>query len=313
MNLGKTCEFIYEQIRIDKAIRGDESIDAAKIREYILEHLDMVGIDKNLLRSRKSAGELTSDSPYNFPDTALPFLTDIIKKRSTKPFKRMRQRKYTEAALDERVWVLDGWANVLRSIGKPQNVIDEQSSIIDERLCVTYSWGCEKLNGKHQDLLDAIWSVPFILFVDRKLLTEYIVANADHSDEELIDLFEEYKEYRFEERSELASSVAENRSYDQAFIQEHIIIQQLTADEEYLAIQKKIDEFVRRKGIIYRDKAKFNRLLREREKIIKKYKDDFGDDYAEPPELVCECAHPLVVLKECLEAIDERKKPFTWK
>ena len=185
--------------------------------------------------------------------------------------------------------------------------------IIDERLWVTYSWGCEKLNGKHQDLLDAIWSVPFILFTDRKLLTEYVVANAEQSDEELIDIFEEYKEYRFNERSELASSVAENRSYDQAFIQEHIILQQLAADEEYLTIHKKIDEFVRRKGIIYRDKAKFNRLLREREKIIKKYKYDFGDDYAELPELVCECAHPLVVLKECLEAIEERKRPFMWR
>lgn len=313
MNLGKTCEFIYEQIRIDKAIRGDESIDAAKIREYILEHLDMIGIDKNLLRSRKSAGELTSDSPYNLPDAALPFLTDIIKKRSTKPFKRMRQRRYTEAALTERVWVLDGWANVLRLLQKPQAIIDEQSYIIDERLWITYSWTCEKLHGLHQALLDEIWNAPFILFVDKRILSQYMVTHVEKPDDDLGDLFEEYKEYRFDERGELASSIAKNRSNDQAFIQEHIINQQLAADEEYLAIQKKIDEFVRRKGIIYRDKAKFNRLLREREKIIKKYKDDFGDDYAEPPELVCECAHPLVVLKECLEAIDERKKPFTWK
>ena len=41
MNLGKTCEFICEQIRIDKTIRDDKSIDTAKIRDYILEHLDL--------------------------------------------------------------------------------------------------------------------------------------------------------------------------------------------------------------------------------------------------------------------------------
>ena len=313
MNLGKTCEFIYEQIRIDKAIRGDESIDAAKIREYILEHLDMIGIDKNLLRSRKSAGELTSDSPYNLPDAALPFLTDIIKKRSTKPFKRMRQRRYTEAALTERVWVLDGWANVLRILGKPQDVIDEQSRNIDERFWITYSWACEKLRGLHQALLDEIWNAPFILFVDKRILSQYMVMHAEKSDDDLVDLFEEYKEYRFEERGELASSVAKNRAYDKAFICKQLLNQKLNTDENYLATQREIDDFVHRKGIIYRDKSKLNRLLAKKQSIIDSHKAKFGNDYAELPELVCECAHPHVVLKECLEAIEERKRPFMWR
>lgn len=185
MNLENACAKINDVTHID----------ARKIREYILEHIDMIGIEKNLLRSRKSPGEITNDSPFNFPDDCLSFLIGIIKKRSSIPFKRMRQRKYIEADLDERVWVIDGWLNILRSLETPKNIIEKQGCLIDARLWVTYSWACGKLMNLHRELLDDIWISQDILAMDKRLLSQYIVKNSEQPDEELRELFDEFKEY----------------------------------------------------------------------------------------------------------------------
>ena len=146
--------------------------------------------------------------------------------------------------------------------------------------------------------------------MDKRLLSQYIVKNSEQPDEELRELFDEFKEHRIDERGEYASSVAKNRSYDQPFYQDYIINQKLANDEKFLNIERQITEFSQRSGILYRDKSTLNKLFAKKQAIIDSYREEFGDDYVAPPELICECAHPLVVLKECLATIKERNAPF---
>ena len=44
--------------------------------------------------------------------------------------------------------------------------------------------------------------------MDKRLLSQYIVKNSEQPDEELRELFDEFKEHRIDERGEYASSVA---------------------------------------------------------------------------------------------------------
>ena len=277
---------------------------AKKFREYFIELVSMSGLDDTLLRTAKMGGQISKKSQYSIPEEDVPFIDRLLQLRSKEDFTKMRRRNFMEANLDVREKILFDWKSVLEHLGYERRVVDNQLWDIDRRLGISLS--------KRQALLvdrpmafKKIASDWRLDLPDQVILLDFVINHKDMTEDEVSKLQYDYTELRqmeIYEQAELETRMMDAEA-NERYALEWYIDSTIADDPEYKAVQKEIDQFLAGKGILWRDKAKLNRLLKKRQEIrVRHEQAAFGEKLPPMPEPEpAKYRHPMEVLLECLQ------------
>ena len=140
---------------------------------------------------------------------------------------------------------------------------------------------------------------------DQVILLDFVINHKDMTEEEVSKLQYDYTELRqmeIYEQAELETRIMDAEANERCAL-EWYIDSTIADDPEYKAVQEEIDQFLAGKGIIWRDKAKLNRLLKKRQEIrVRHEQAAFGEKLPPMPEpKPAKYRHPMEVLLECLQ------------
>lgn len=103
------------EIKIDSATNENKYENINKIRDKYTEIINLIGIDKDLLKNKSSI--TTADninlkkSSYIFPEDSINFCISLLEKFTTKDFKLLRKGKLQDINLDELSFIYNGLEN----------------------------------------------------------------------------------------------------------------------------------------------------------------------------------------------------------
>ena len=275
-----------------------------KFREGFIELVSMSGVDDALLRMTKMGGQISKKSQYGIPEEDVPFIGWLFQSRSNDDFKRMRKRNFMDANLAVREKILFGWKSVLEHLGYEKGVIDAQLWDIDRRLGISLS--------KRQPLLEdrpaAFGEIAFDYLLDlpdKVTLLDFVISHPGMTENDASDLLYDYRELRqmeINEQAEIETRKMDDEANERCAL-EWYIDSTIADDPEYKKVQGEIDHFLAGKGILWRDKAKLNRLFKKRQEIrVRHEQAAFGKKLKPMPEPEpVKYRHPMDVLLECLQ------------
>lgn len=120
----------------------DTTHKPGQVREKFTEIIAAVGIDGNMLKANIEEDDdidaklaaVTNATPYAIPDKSVEFVLEILKKHTSSEFKKIRRGDFQEASLEELIWLINGFVEMLTGLGYPQNLIRQQRTLMEKRL-----------------------------------------------------------------------------------------------------------------------------------------------------------------------------------
>lgn len=303
------------EIKTDSSANENKYENINKIRDKYTEIINLIGIDKDLLKNKSSI--ITADNinlkkgSYIFPEDSINFCISLLEKFTTKDFKLLRKGKLQDINLDELSFIYNGFKKMLQSLECPISKIFETMSVVDRKLLYSFRILSYKLDEElslTKYLFKKLNDEPLLLFEDIMYISFFWIYKLKKINDFFNKFIGEFITMRndldFQNYGQYDASVITNEMIE-LDIKEMKIFSDLQENKEYQKILKKIFELAAEEGYISQKSSQYNKLKLRLEEIRKSLEIElFGEELEkiQTPEYLF--THPMEVL---IQTINEHE------
>ena len=202
----------------------DTTHKPGQVREKFTEIISAVGIDGNMLKVNIEEGDnidaklaaVTNATPYVIPDKSVEFVLEILKKHTSSDFKKIRRGDFQEASLDELIWLINGFTEMLEGLGYPKNQIMQQRMLMEKQLDVHIHASLDDIKKACEEILEQAekysgFSVN-LNHDDRSCFLPFIASSIRGLSNHLADVHLAYSDIRSDEIYDMAVEESEKIS-----------------------------------------------------------------------------------------------------
>lgn len=294
----------------------DTTHKPGQVREKFTEIIAAVGIDGNMLKANIEEDDdidaklaaVTNATPYAIPDKSVEFVLEILKKHTSSEFKKIRRGDFQEASLEELIWLINGFVEMLAGLGYPQNLIRQQRTLMEKRLDIHIHASLDDIKKACEEILEQAekyseFSVN-LNHDDRSCFLPFIASSIRGLSDHLADVHSAYSDIRSDEIYDIAVEESEKISAKDIALdmQEAELI---ASDEELQGWIRQRNKIVGEYGFV-KNKLKDYNIVNERinRRLEQIHKLVYGTSVS-PKDSVMTLTHPNRVLLESIMYVDE--------
>ncbi len=291
----------------------DAEHDKDKVRDKYTEILEVVGIDKDLLRAKEKVtdidGETVKSGAYIFPEQSVDFCTTVIQKYTSRDFKKLRRADFDEMAIDEVVFLVRGFSMMLRNLGHSEEVVLKQYNAMEIRMKYKLRLAIDDLE-RH---LYAIYELAKEYerncinfdYCDKTYFLRYMAFKMAATKCYIESVYGSYTDIRSDEFSDivLKESYKESPQVSTERINKDMIfIDALEHDDTYQKLLRQQEELIVEDTFIKNKQNRFKKINMHLAKIREQYQMElFGELLDEEKDTLLTLRHPINVLKDAIE------------
>lgn len=294
----------------------DKSHKPGQVREKFTEIISAVGINGNMLKVNVEKGDdieiklaaVTNATPYVIPEKSVRFVVEVLKKHTSSDFKKIRRGDFHEASLDELIWLINGFTEMLEGLGYPREWVMYQRMLMERRFDISIHASMDDIKKTCGEILEQ--AEKYAEFSgnlnhdDRSFFLPFIANSLRGLSDYLTKVHSAYSDIRFDEISEYAAEEAKNISMKdiELDMQEAELI---SKDEELQGWINKRDQIIGEYGFVknkMRDYNIVNERIKQRFEQI--HKQVYGRE-ASSEESKMILMHPSRALLEAVMYVEE--------
>lgn len=294
----------------------DTTHKPGQVREKFTEIIAAVGIDGNMLKSNIEEGDdidaklaaVTNATPYVIPDESVEFVLEILKKHISSEFKKIRRGDFQEASLEELIWLINGFTEMLVGLGYPKSQIMQQRALMEKRLDVRIHASLDDIKKACKEILEQAekyseFSVN-LNYDDRSCFLPFIASSIRGLSDHLADVYSAYSDIRSDEIYDIAVGEADKISTEDIVLDMH--------ESELIAADEELQGWISQRNIIVgeygfvKNKLKDYNIVNERinQRLEQIHKQVYGT-VVSPKDSIMTLMHPNRVLLESIMYVDE--------
>lgn len=308
----KTFEDIFNQYSEEvKAKSDDGEHKLGQIREKYTELIDAAGIDKRMLKSscvdnpkeyEKQLALIKDVTPYLIPDESASFVVELLKKHTSKDFKRIRRGDFSEASGKELKWLVDGFTQLLYSLGYPIYAVLEQKNKMEERFHLKRHMALERIRNECDELIKQAESYTGLNFQlnddDQDYFLPYMASAIAGLREHLAFVHSAYSDIRSDEIYDLALEESKNLTIED-MEKDAEETEAIVNDKELQELIKQRDELVGSYDFVKNKRKAYHILSMKIEAILDRHHQEvYGSSIKKGDRIILK--HPIQVLIEAL-------------
>lgn len=294
----------------------DTTHKPGQVREKFTEIIAAVGIDGNMLKVNAEKGDdidaklvaVTNATPYVIPDKSVEFVLGILKKHTSSDFKKIRRGDFQEASLEELIWLINGFTDMLVGLGYPKNLIMQQRILMEKRLDIHIHASLDDIKKACEEILEQAEKYSgFSMNLnhdDRTCFLPFIASSLRGLSNHLAEVHSAYSDIRSDEIYDIAVEEAEKISTEDIVldIQESEII---AADAELQSWISQRNKIVGEYGFV-KNRLKDYNIVNERinQRLEQIHKQVYGTEVSTEDSIMT-LMHPNRVLLESIMYVDE--------
>lgn len=306
-------EKVFESFSAKNPSTVEAEHDIGKVRDKYTEILEAVGIDKKLLRAKKKVtdinGKTVRGGSYIFPEQSVEFCATVIQKYTSRDFKKLRSADFDEMAIDEVVFLVQGFYTMLRNLGYSEKVVLEQYNAMERRMAYKLRLATEEL--EHQ--LDAIYELAkeyersciSFNYYDKTYFLRYMASKVAATRCYIESVYGSYTDIRSDELSDIALEESYKESPQMSterINKEMIFFDALEHDDEYQTLLRQQENLIAEDSFIKNKQARFRKIQVRLAEIREQHQIElFGELLDEEEDVPLTVRHPMDVLKEAVE------------
>ena len=287
-----------------------------QVREKFTEIIAAVGIDGNMLKANIEEDDdidaklaaVTNATPYAIPDQSVEFVLEILKKHTSSEFKKIRRGDFQEASLEELIWLINGFVEMLTGLGYPQNLIRQQRTLMEKRLDIHIHASLDDIKKACEEILAQAEKYSELSVNlnhdDRSCFLPFIASSIRGLSAHLAGVYSAYSDIRSDEIFDIAVEEAEKISTED-IVQDMQESEIIAADEELQGWISQRDKIVGEYGFV-KNKLKDYNIVNERinQRLKQIHKQVYGTSVS-PKDSVMTLTQPNRVLLESIMYVDE--------
>ena len=294
----------------------DTTHKPGQVREKFTEIISTVGIDGRMLKVNIEEGDdidaklaaVTNATPYVIPDESVEFVLGILKKHISPEFKKIRRGDFQEASIDELIWLINGFTEMLAGLGYSKSQIMQQRLLMEKRSDVRIHASLDDIRKACKEILEQAEDYSHfgmnLNHDDRACFLSFIASSLRGLSNHLAEVHSAYSDIRADELYDIASKESEKISAEDIAldIQEAELIAE---DKELQDLIKARDQIVGEYGFV-KNKLKDYNVVNERikQKLEQIHKQVYGIAVSSE-DRVMTLMHPNRVLLEAIMYVDE--------
>lgn len=311
------CEVLNDKVKardqnpLSQKILNDR--DMGKARDKFTELLDAIGLDRDLLKTDKAIkdadGRSVKSGSYIFPKGSVDFCADLILNYTSPDYKKMRKAKFEDMSLDEVIFLIVRFTDMLYDLGHPDEVVLEQYHAMRERMKLNQQLAVDEIETRFKELheLTKKYKEDYLAYSDKVYFLRYVANRIKETSRVIESVHESIKEIRFDEISEKAlkrSYKDSSRISAERMNKELAFFAALEHDDEYQKLLNEMEELFAQDTFIKNKQQRFNKIGTQLNKIREQHQMElFGellyDEDEDEDRLTLD--HPLTVLMEAME------------
>lgn len=294
----------------------DTTHKPGQVREKFTEIIAAVGIDGNMLKVNIEAGDdidaklaaVTNATPYVIPDKSEEFVLEILKKHTSSDFKKIRRGDFQEATLEELLWLINGFTEMLTELGYPKDQILYQKKLMEKRFNVHIHAAMDDIKKACEEILEQAEKYSGfganLNHNDRSCILPFIASSIRGLSDHIANVYSAYSDIRSDELYDIAVKDAKNISVEDIALdlQEAELIATDTELQGWISQREKI---VGEYGFV-KNKLKEYNIVNERikQRLEQIHKQVYGDESASDDKAMI-IMHPNRVLLEAILYAEE--------
>lgn len=272
-----------------------------------------MGIDKELLRAKEKFtdiyGKTVRGGAYIFPKQSVDFCVTVIQKYTSRDFKKLRSADFDEMAINEVVFLVQGFYKMLRNLGCSEKKALEQYNAMERRMryklrLASVELECQ-LDAIHELAKEYERSYISFNYYDKTYFLRYMASKVEATRHFIESVYGSYTDIRSDELSDMALEESYKESPQtsiERINKEMIFFDALEHDDEYQKLLRQQENLIAEDTFIKNKQARFRKIQVRLAEIREKHQMElFGELLDEEEVAPLTVRHPMDVLKEAVE------------
>ncbi|MCH5192589.1 MAG: hypothetical protein J1F11_01415 [Oscillospiraceae bacterium] len=305
-------EKVFESFCAKNPSTADVEHDKDKVRDKYTEILDVVGIDKELLRAKEKVtdidGRTVKSGTYIFPEQSVDFCATVIHKYTSSDFKELRKANFDKVTIGEIVFLIGGFRIMLRDLGYSEEVVLKQYNAMERLMKYKLRLAIDELECQlcaiHKLAEECERRDISFNYYDKTYFIRYMAFKMAATKCYIESVYGSYTDIRSEELSEIAYDESPQMSTER-INKEMIFFDALEHNDKYQRLLRQQEKLIAEDTFIKNKQKRFKEIKVELDKIREQYQTElFGKLLDEEEDDSLMIQHPIDVLKEAVVDTD---------